>query len=81
MIFFTSILLLGITVIFCLWIELKKWYLNRTKLRAYSKLKELPIIGIGGRFIGIDWQDNEASMQTIDKLFYEKEQPFAAWFG
>lgn len=36
------------------------------------------ISGIGGRFIG---QDNEASMQSIDKLFYEKEQPFAAWFG
>ncbi|XP_031634581.1 probable cytochrome P450 313b1 [Contarinia nasturtii] len=78
MIFLTSIVLLGVSVIFCLWIEIRKWYLNRTKLRAYSKLKEVPILGIGGRFIGLD---NEKSMQSIDQLFYEKEQPFAAWFG
>lgn len=79
MIFLTSVLLLGVTAVFCLWIEIKKFILNRTKLRAYSKLKSYPILGIGGRFIG---QDNEASMQSIDKLFYEKgEQPFAAWFG
>lgn len=75
-----SVLVLGITTAFCLWIEIRKWYLNRTKLRAYSKLKEVPILGIGGRFIG---QDNEKSMQSIDNLFYEKEpsKPFAAWFG
>lgn len=78
MIFLISMLVLGITAIFCFWIEIRKWYLNRTKLQAYSKLKEYPILGIGGRFIG---QDNEASMRSIDRLFYEKEQPFAAWFG
>lgn len=78
MIFLTSVLLLGLTTILCLWIEIRKWYLNRTKLRAYSKLSEVPILGIGGRFIG---QDNEASMQLIDALFYEKQTPFAAWFG
>lgn len=70
--------LAGIAAIFCLWIEIQKWILNRTKLRAYSKLKQWPILGVGGRFIG---QDNEASMRSIDRLFYEKQQPFAAWFG
>lgn len=44
--------MLAVTMTFCLWIEIRKWYLNRTKLRAYSKLKEIPILGIGGRFIG-----------------------------
>lgn len=78
MIALISTVLLGSTVIICLWIEVRKWYLNRTKLRAYSKLKSYPIIGIGGRFIGCD---NEASMRSIDRLFYGQEQPFAAWFG
>lgn len=78
MILLISCLLLGSIAIFCSWIEIRKWFLNRTKLRAYSKLKSYPIFGVGARFIG---QDNEASMRSIDQLFYEKPQPFAAWFG
>lgn len=75
---FMLALLLIIIGIFCFWIEIRKWYLNRTKLKTFSKLKELPVVGVGGRFIGAD---NEVSMQLIDKLFYESETPFAAWFG
>lgn len=79
MIFLTSAVVLGITATFCLWIEMRKWYLNRTKLRAFSKLKEYPILGIGGRFLGLD---NEASMAAINQLFYEKDdRPFASWLG
>lgn len=78
MIFLTSALIVGISIFLGLWIEIRKWWLNRTKLRAYSKLKELPILGVGGRFIG---KDNEASMHAIDSLFHEQKQPFACWFG
>lgn len=78
MFFFIAILILSIIVGFCVWIEIRKWYLNRTKLKSYSKLKELPVFGVGGRFIGAD---NEVSMKLIDKLFYEAETPFATWFG
>lgn len=79
MIFFLiSTLLLSVICGFCLWIEIRKWYLNRTKLKSYSKIKGWPVVGVGGRFIGAD---NEVSMQLIDKLYYEGETPFAAWFG
>lgn len=75
---FMTTLLLSIIGGFCLWIEIRKWYLNRTKLKTFPKLKELPVLGVGGRFIGAD---NEESMKLIDQLFYEGETPFAAWFG
>lgn len=76
------LLLLSVLLIiigaFCVWIEVRKWYLNRTKLKAYSKLKEWPVLGVGGRFIGVD---NEVAMQVVDGLFFEAKTPFAAWFG
>lgn len=73
-------IIFAITFIFCAWIEIRKWRLNRTKLKTFTKLKEYPILGIGGRFIG---QNNEQAMHSIDHLFYETEgkEPFAAWFG
>lgn len=78
MLLFLSLVLLSIIGAFCAWIEIRKWYLNRTKLRAYSKLKEWPVLGVGGRFIGVD---NEVAMQVVDGLFFETKTPFAAWFG
>lgn len=63
---------------FCVWIEIRKWYLNRTKLRPYAKPKEFPVIGVGGRFIG---KNNEESMKVIDNLFNEFDTTFATWFG
>lgn len=72
-------LIFGVTTIVCAVIEIKKWRVNRTKLMGFSKLKEYPILGIGGRFIG---QNNEEVMRSIDRLFYEtKSNPWAAWFG
>lgn len=78
MILLTAAIIVGITFIFSLYIEFKKWRLNQTKLNGFARLKEYPFAGIGGRFIG---QDNEKAMSTLNKLFYEVENPFAAWLG
>lgn len=78
MFFFLSVVLLSLIGAFCLWIEIRKWYLNGTKLKSFAKLKEWPVVGVGGRFIGAD---NELSMQLIDEFFYEGPTPFATWLG
>lgn len=70
---------LSVASILFLCLEWRKWRLNTTKLKNYQKLRELPILGIGGRFIG---QDNEEVMKTINNLFHESaKKPFYGWFG
>lgn len=71
-------LLFIIFVLCCAWIEVKKFYLYRTKLRGFSKLKEYPVLGVGGRFINMN---PENFFPTINQLFHETVQPFAAWIG
>lgn len=78
MIIITAAIIFGVTFAYGIWIELKKWHLNRTKLKAFGKLKEYPFVGVGGRFFG---QDNEEAMSTMNRLFYEGPTPFAAWLG
>lgn len=73
------LLALTVTSIVFLWLEWRKWRLSSTKLKNYQKLRELPILGIGARFIG---QNNEEVMTTINNLFYESaKKPFYGWFG
>lgn len=78
MILITFTLILGISIAYCAWIEFKKWRLDGTKLEAYTKVKGLPILGVGGRFFG---QNNEEVMRSLDNLFYEAKPPFQAWLG
>lgn len=78
MILITAAIIFGVTILISVWFELKKWHLNRTKLKEFARLKGYPFIGVGGRFIG---QDNEEAMSTMNKLFYEVKNPFAAWLG
>lgn len=59
------------------YLELKKWKV-RHLIRNFGSLKEQPIIGIGGRFIG---KDNEGVMNIINQLFYEVKTPCHGWLG
>lgn len=60
-------------------LEWRKWRLESTKLRNYQKLRGVPILGIGGRFIGLN---NEEVMAAINNLFHESaKKPFYGWFG
>lgn len=78
MILITFTLILGATIAYCVWLEIRKWQLGCTKLKAFSKITGLPILGVGGRFIG---QNNEEVMRTLDHLYYEAKPPFQAWLG
>lgn len=71
-------IILGVAVAYCVWFEFRKWQLGCTKLKAFSKITGLPILGIGGRFIG---QNNEEVLRTLDHLYYEAKSPFQAWLG
>lgn len=72
-------ILFGVIAFICFYFELRKWRINRKQIKNYQSLKEYPIIGIAGRFIG---QNNEEVMRTTQNMFYEtKKKPFRAWFG
>lgn len=46
--------------------ELRKWYLNSTKLKNFVELKGIPILGLGYKFIG---KANEDLLQLYTKIF------------
>lgn len=71
------ILLFVIFVLFCAWVEVKKIYLNRTKLKAFHQPPQYPVIGIAGRFL----KNSVKSVTSVYNLFDETQQPFAAWMG
>lgn len=67
-----------ISIIFILYGETRKWYIKR-KMKNFSSPKQLPILGLSGRFIG---KPNEEFINIISGIFAEvKSTPVQAWFG
>lgn len=73
------LLVLCVVSIVFIWLEWRKWRLESTKLRNYQKLRSIPFLGVGGRFIG---NSNDEVIETITSLFHEcVQRPFYCWFG
>lgn len=60
-------------------LEWSKWRTDSTKLRNFKKIRAMPVLGVGSRFIGLN---NEEILKTFNNLFHEHiERPVYGWFG
>ncbi|XP_055304013.1 probable cytochrome P450 313a4 [Sitodiplosis mosellana] len=71
------ILVLMLTIL-VLYGEIRKWIIKR-KLGSFESPKQIPILGVAGRFIG---KSNDQIIDIVLKIIKEaKSTPVHAWFG
>lgn len=72
------ILLLILCILFIVYGELQKWRIQR-KLKGFAIPKQLPILGVAGRFIN---KTNEQMIDMLNEFIAEVDKtPIQAWFG
>lgn len=74
-----SLILLSIVlVLFVIYGELQKWRIQR-KLNGFAIPKQLPVIGVAGRFIN---KTNEQMIDMLNEFISEVDKtPIQTWFG
>ena len=70
--------ILIIIFVFILYTEFRKWQIKK-KLQYFDSPKQLPIIGVAGRFLG---KSNQQFIETVFSMYDEvKTTPAQVWFG
>lgn len=61
-----------------IYVEIQKWFTQK-KMKNFATMKQLPVIGIAGRFIGVS---NEEIVETVCEALKEVEKtPVQVWLG